>query len=114
MAYDKDLLWHSTEKATIEDFKLAQDWMDSTKRMPGQLNDMAGSRITDTFAVVTDLPPASASTSNASTASTGCPSNTPSLSTIINRVMRATEGGNKHTLAMPSSNSSAATSLILK
>jgi hypothetical protein len=112
--YWEELLRHSTKKATNKDFKLAQDWMDSTERMPGQVNDMAGSRITDPFAVVTDLPPASASTLNASTASTGCPSNAPSPSTIINRVMRATEGGNKCTLATSSSNLSAAASLIMK
>ncbi len=110
----EDLLRHSTKKATNEDFKLAQDWMDSTKRMPGQLNDTAGSRITDPFAVVTDFSPASTSTLNASTASTGRPSNAPSPSTIFNRVMRATEGGNKRTLAMLPSNSSAAASSILK
>jgi hypothetical protein len=110
----EDLLQHSTEKATDKDFELAQDWMDSTERMPGQLNDMAGSHITDPFAVVMDLPPASASTLNASTESTCCPSDALSLSMIINRVMWATKGGNKCTLATPSSNLSAAASLILK
>jgi hypothetical protein len=32
----EDLLWHSTKKANNKDFKLAQDWMDSNRRMPGQ------------------------------------------------------------------------------
>jgi hypothetical protein len=82
--------------------------------MPGQLNDTAGSRITDPFAVVTDLPSVSPSTSNNSTASNGCPSDAPSPSMIINRVMQATKGGNKRTLATLSSNLSAAASSILK
>jgi hypothetical protein len=82
--------------------------------MPGQLNDTAGSCITDPFAVVTDLHPKSASFSNASTASIGSPSNAPSPSTIIDRVMWASKEGNKCTLATSCLDSSAATSLILK
>jgi hypothetical protein len=99
----EDLLWHSTKKATDKDFKLAQDWMDNTEWMPVQLNDTSGSRITNPFAVVTDLPSASTSTSNKSTASNGCPSDAPSPLTIINGVMRATKGGNIRTLATSSS-----------
>ena len=59
----EDLLQHSSEKATDKDFDLAQEWMDMTKRMPGQPNEMAGRPITDPFAVITEdsnNPPANA------------------------------------------------------
>ena len=52
----EDLLKHSSKKATDEEFSLAKDWMESIKKMPGDLlNKMAGSRITDPFAVVTEI-----------------------------------------------------------
>ncbi len=51
----EDLLKHSSEKATDEEFSLAKDWMDSIEKMPGDLlNEMAGSGITDPFAVVAE------------------------------------------------------------
>ncbi len=50
----EDLLKHSSEKATDEEFSLAEDWMDAIKTMPDQSNITAGSRITDPFAVVTE------------------------------------------------------------
>jgi hypothetical protein len=33
----EDLLKHSSEKATDEEFSLAEDWIDLTKKMPGNL-----------------------------------------------------------------------------
>ncbi len=51
----EDLLNYSSKKATDEEFSLAKDWMDSIKKMPGNLSNVpAGSRITDPFAVVTE------------------------------------------------------------
>ncbi len=51
----EDMLKHSSKKATDEDFSLAEDWMDLIEKMPGDLlNETAGSRITDPFAVVTE------------------------------------------------------------
>jgi hypothetical protein len=74
----EDLLRHSSKKATDEDFDLAQEWMDMTKWMPGQPNEMAGSRITDPLAVITgdsNNPPANATW--AASASNGCPPDVP-------------------------------------
>jgi hypothetical protein len=59
----EDLLQHSSKKATDKDFDLAQEWMEMTKWMPGQPNEMAGSPITDPFAVIMEVsnkPPANA------------------------------------------------------
>jgi len=51
----EDLLKDSTEKATDEEFSLAEDWMESIERVPGDHpNVSAGSRITDPFAVITE------------------------------------------------------------
>ena len=51
----EDLLKYSTEKATDEEFLLAEDWMESIERVPGDHSNVpAGSRITDPFAVVTE------------------------------------------------------------
>jgi hypothetical protein len=51
----EDLLKYSSEKATGEEFSLAEDWMESIKRVPGDhTNVPAGSRITDPFAVITE------------------------------------------------------------
>jgi hypothetical protein len=50
----EDLLKHSSEKATNEEFSLAEDWIDVIETMPDQSNVMAGSCITDPFAVVTE------------------------------------------------------------
>jgi hypothetical protein len=50
----EDRLRHSSKKATDKDFDLAQEWMDMTKWMLGQPNEMAGSCITDPFAVITE------------------------------------------------------------
>ena len=110
----EDLLRHSSEKATDEDFELAQDWMDITERLPGQSNDTAGSRITDPYAVMSDLAPAGGEPSNLTTAPTVSPSVPPSPSTIVNRVMQDTEGGNKRASLAPPSDSNAAASSILK
>ncbi len=110
----EDLLRHSSEKATDDDFDLAQDWMDSTKRLPGQPNETAGSRITDLYAVVAESSPAGGESSNLTTAPTVCPPANASPSTIVNRVMQATEGGNKRTSLLSPTDSSAAASSILK
>ncbi len=58
-----------------------------------------------------DFPPRSTSTSNASAASN---SDAPFPSTTMNRIMQASKKRKKCTLATPTSNSSAAASLILK
>ena len=51
----EDLLKYSSEKATDEDFSLAEDWMDSIEKVPGDPpNVPAGNRITDPFAVITE------------------------------------------------------------
>jgi hypothetical protein len=67
----EDLLRHSTKKATVKDFELAHDWMDTTEWMPGQPNVTAGSHITDPFTVVTESSPANATWD--ATASNGSP-----------------------------------------
>ncbi len=47
-----DLHKHSTERATNEEFNLAEEWM---KEMPDQVDvPMAGSRLTDPFALIPD------------------------------------------------------------
>jgi hypothetical protein len=108
----EDLLRHSSEKATDEDFDLAQDWMDSTNRLPGQPNETAGSRITDPYAVVAESAPAGGESSNLTTAPTVRPPADASPSSIVHRVMQATEGGNKRTsLALPSDSNAAASSI---
>ena len=109
----EDLLHHSSKKATDEDFELAQDWMDITERLPGQSNDTAGSRITDPYAVVSDFAPAGGETSKLTTASPVSPSVSASPSTIVNRVMQVTKGGNKCTsLALPPDMNAAASSIL--
>jgi hypothetical protein len=51
----EDLLNYSSKKATDEEFSVAEDWMDSIEKVPGDHpNVLAGSRITDPFAVITE------------------------------------------------------------
>jgi hypothetical protein len=51
----EDLLKYSSEKATDEDFSLAEVWIDSIKKVPGDHpNVPAGSCITDPFTVITE------------------------------------------------------------
>jgi hypothetical protein len=51
----EDLIKYSSEKAKDEEFSLTKDWMDSIKKVPGDLSNVpAGSRITDPFAVITE------------------------------------------------------------
>ena len=109
----EDLLRHSSEKATDEDFDLAQDWMDSTERLPGQPNESAGSRITDPYAVVAESAPAGGESSNLATAPMVRPPADASPSTIADRIMQATEGGNKRpSLASPTDSNAAASSIL--
>jgi hypothetical protein len=111
----EDLLQHSSEKATDKDFDLAQEWMDMTKRMPGQPNEMAGRPITDPFAVITEdsnNPPANAT--QAASASDGRPPDVPTQLTITDQVMRTLEGGNKHASTSSTSALSAAANLNQK
>ncbi len=88
----EDLLKHSSEKAIDEDFSLAEDWMDSIEKMPGNLlNETAGSRITDPYAVVTEnlnILPANAA--RAAPASHDQP--------LEANGMQASKGGDKRTL----------------
>jgi hypothetical protein len=88
----EDLLKHSSKKATDEEFCLAEDWMDLIKKMPGNLlNEMAGSRITDPFAVVTE----NSNISPANAARAAPASHNQALK--ANR-MQASKGGDKRTL----------------
>jgi hypothetical protein len=87
----EDLLKHSSEKATDEDFSLAEDWMDSIEKVPGdQPNVPAGSRITDPFAVVTK--DSNISLANAASAARALQDLPPEALR-----MRASEGGDKRT-----------------
>jgi hypothetical protein len=48
-----DLLKYSSEKATDEDFDLAEEWMNMVDKMPDQVSmPPAAGRITDPFVVV--------------------------------------------------------------
>ncbi len=100
----EDLLKHLSKKATGEEFSLAEDWMDAIEMMPDQSNVMAGSRIPDPFAVVTEgNNPANAT--QAATASQDQPPNAQ-----VPHRPRASKGGNVCTLASSLSASDAAAS----
>ena len=92
----KDLLKYSSEKATDEDFDLAQDWMSTTDKMKDPvLMPAAGTRITDPFVVVTETQPTTNPAGN-------IPSNGPTPLPDSHRPpnsdnMRVSEGGNKRT-----------------
>ncbi len=104
----EDLLKHSSEKATDEEFSLAEDWMDLIKKMPGdQSNVTAGSRITDPFAVVTK--DSNISPANAAQAAHASQDQPPKA-----RGMQASKGGDKRTLLSLGLLSNAAASLALK
>jgi hypothetical protein len=104
----EDLLKHSSKKATDEEFSLAEDWMDLIEKMPGdQSNVMAGSRITDPFAVVTK--DSNISPTNAARAAHASQDQPPKA-----RGMQASEGGDKRTLPSLGSLSNAAESSASK
>ena len=87
--------------------------MDSTERLPGQPNESAGSRITDPYAVVAESAPAGGESSNLATAPMVRPPADASPSTIADRIMQATEGGNKRpSLASPTDSNAAASSIL--
>jgi hypothetical protein len=108
-----DLLKFSSEKATNEDFDLAEEWMNMVDKMPDQiLMPTADGRITDPFVVVSEGQPM---TNPAGT--TASPSQTPpaaASSSLSTSGMRASEGGNKRASANVSSTSNAAASLSSK
>jgi hypothetical protein len=104
----EDLLEHSSKKATDEEFSLAKDWMDAMEKMPDQLNDTAGSGITDPFVVVTESSPANAT--REATASQDQPTKAPALSAPSSSDgMHANKGGKMCTSAtsLPVSNAAA-------
>ncbi len=104
----EDLLKHSSKKATDEEFSLAEDWMDLIKKMPGdQSNVMAGSCITDPFAVVTK--DSNISPANAARAAQASQDQPPEA-----RGMQASGGGDKHTAPSSGLLSNAAASLASK
>jgi hypothetical protein len=85
----EDLLNHSSKKATDEEFSPAEDWMDSIKKMPGDLSNVAArSRITDPFTVVTEN--SNISSANAPQAATASQDQPPEAKGI-----RASEEGDK-------------------
>ncbi len=104
----EDLLKHSSKKATDEEFSLAKDWMESIKKMTGDLlNETAGSRITDSFAVVTEnLNTSPVNAARAATASQDQP--------LEANDMQASKGGNKRTLLSSRPGSGAAATLTQK
>jgi hypothetical protein len=109
----KDLLKYSFEKATDEDFNLAQEWMSMTDKMPDQVSmPMAGGRITNPFVIVMETQP----TNNpvGSTTSNG-PTPPPDSSRNQNsNATKVSKGGNKHTSAKVSLLSNAAANLKSK
>ena len=100
-----DLLKYSSEKATDEEFSLAEDWMELIKKVPSDhSNEPAGSRITDPFTVITEelnTPPANAARA------AHAPQDQPPKAYGI----QASEGGNKRTSpSLPSLSDAAANS----
>jgi hypothetical protein len=86
--------------------------MDAIKKMPDQLNDTAGSRFTDPFAVVMESSPANAT--REATASQVQPTKAPALSALSSDGMRTSKGENKRTFATTLPVSKAAASLAQK
>jgi hypothetical protein len=104
----EDLLKYSSKKATDEEFSLAEDWMESIEKMPGDHSNVpAGSRITDPFAVITEE-------SNTSTANTARAAQASQDQPPEANASRASEGGNKHTSPSSLSLSDAAANLATK
>jgi hypothetical protein len=94
-----DLHKHSTERATNEEFNLAEEWM---KKMPDQVDvPVASSRLTDPFALIPDQNQAPKLASN---------NTSPEASVTL----PASKGANKCTLASVSSLTSAAAPLSWK
>ena len=103
----EDLLKYSPKKATYEK-KLAKDWRDLIKKVPGDHPDVpAGSRITDLFAVITEesytLPANAARAAHA-----------PQVQPPEAHGMKASKGGDKHTSPLLSSLLDDAASLATK
>ena len=104
----EDLLKYSSEKATDEDFSLAEDWMELIEKVPGDHSSVtAGSRITDPFAVITEeLTTSTVSAARAAHAQQDQPPEANAL--------HSSEGGNKHTPPSSLSSSDAAANLAMK
>ena len=101
----EDLFKYSSEKATDEDFSLPEDRMDLIEKVPGDhSNVMAGSCITDPFAVITEE-------SNTSTVNAAQVVHTPQDQPPEAHGTMASEGGNKRTSpSLPSLSDAAANS----
>jgi len=108
-----DLLKYSSEKATDEDFDLAEEWMNMVDKMLDQVSmPMAAGRITDPFVVVSEGQP---TTHPAGTITS--PSQTLSASAVSSPTtpgMQASEGGNKYASAKDSTSSNAAANFLSK
>jgi hypothetical protein len=104
----EDLLNHSSEKATNEEFSLAEDWTDAINTMPDQSNVTARSHITDPFAVVTE----GNSPANATWAATASQDQPPKA--LATPQMQASKEGNVHTSASSLSALDAAAGLAKK
>jgi hypothetical protein len=100
----EDLLKHSTEQATDEEFSLAEDWIDVIKTMLDQSNVMAGSCITNPLTVVTE----GNNPENATRAAAASQDQPPNAQ--VTHRLRASKGGNVCTLASSLSVSDAAAS----
>jgi hypothetical protein len=108
----KDLLKFSSEKATDEDFDLAQDWMSTTDKMKDAvLMPEVGTRITDPFVVVTEAQPTNNPAGNNPSNGLTPP---PTSHSPHKDEMRVSKGGNKRPAPEELSPSNAAASSKLK
>ena len=104
----EDLLKYSSEKATDEDFSLAEVWIDSIKKVPGDHpNVPAGSCITDPFAVITEE-------SNTLHANATRAAHTPQDQPLEAHGTNASKGGDKRISPSLPSLSDAAANLAMK
>jgi hypothetical protein len=104
----EDLLKYSSVKATDEDFSLAKDWMELIEKVPGDHSNVTpGSRITDSFAVITKE--LTTSTANAAQTAHAQQDQPPKANAL-----HASERGNKRTSSSSFSLSDAAAYLATK
>jgi hypothetical protein len=105
----EDLLTkYSSEKATDEEFSFAKDWMDLIEKVLGdQSNVPAGSCITNPFTVITEE-------SNTLPANAARAAHAPQDQPPKAHGMKASKGGDKHTLHSLPSLSDGAASLATK
>jgi hypothetical protein len=104
-----DLLKYSSEKATDEDFDLAEEWMNMVDKMPDQVSmPTAAGCITDPFVIVSKGQPTINPVGTNASPSQPPPASAASSSTTSG--MQASEGGYKCASAKVSSTSNAAAS----